>query len=235
MRIFPDPSNDALTAFAYHSTRIERIPISRQDIDQTISGTKVNPYIEGQMKAANLLLLLAPDEKLIPATLPHSWQQTLEQITFLKKFHLNLFKRVAEHGIITLDPDIIQLKNVGEYRDERKWVIHQEMPSPIMIPHLLHDWWSDLIAFNIQYSPKIDAPILLEDSDIKALVDKAYETNLKLCCIKPFVDGSNRVARCIENLLRLNWGLPLKIIRHEDEYKMPYIDDIKAMQKNYPA
>src|SRR5690606_4612074 len=43
MRVFPDPSNDALIAFAYHSTRIERIPISRDDIDQTLAGSKVNP------------------------------------------------------------------------------------------------------------------------------------------------------------------------------------------------
>lgn len=235
MRIFPDPTNDAFTAFAYHSTRIERIPISKADIDHTLAGSKINPYLEGQYKAANLILTLAPNENLIPETHPTNWQETLEQITFLKKLHTNLFKTVADYGALSMNPDIISLKQVGEWRDERKWIVDKEMPSPIMIPHLLHDWWTDLIDFHNQYRNKIELPHLLEDDDIKSLVNKAYESNLKLCCIKPFTDGSNRVARCTENLLRLNWGLPFKIIRHEDEYKLPYIDDIKKMQSQYPA
>lgn len=234
MRVFPDPSNDALIAFAYHSTRIERIPISRDDIDQTLAGSKVNPYLEGQFKACDLIRILAPDENFIPATPPVSWQVCLDQLYFLRRIHRNLFRTVAEHGLLTDDRTVIPLNQVGEWRDERKWVANKEMPNPIMVPHHLYDWWTDLIEFHNQYRQKIEMPQLLEEDDIKALADKAYETNLKLCCIKPFSDGSNRVARVTENLLRLNWGLPFKIIRHEDEFKLPYIDDIRAMQEKYP-
>jgi hypothetical protein len=235
MRRFPDPDNDAITAFSFHSTRIERIPISRQDIDQTLSGAKINPFLEGQYKAIDLIRELATDPDLIPPTQPANWQSSLDQLYFLKRIHRNLFRTVADYGVLTIDPSILPPHQVGEWRDERKWVANKEMPNPVLVPHLLFDWWSDLISFHNQYREKIEMPQLLDDDDIKVLVNKAYETNLKLCCIKPFTDGSNRVARITENLLRFNWGLPLKIIRHEDEFKLPYIDEIRTMQESYPA
>jgi len=214
---------------------MERIPISKTDIDHTITGTKINPFLEGQFKATNLIIQLAYNENLIPESVPQNWQQSLEQTSFLKKIHLNLLRTVSEYGAITLNPDVIGVKQVGEWREDRKWINEKEMPSPLLIPHLIHDWWSNLINFHNEYRNKIDMPQLLTEDDIKALVNKAYESNLKLCCIKPFSDGSNRIARCTENLLRLNWGLPLKVIRYEDEYKLPYIEDIKKMQLQYPA
>lgn len=233
--MFPSPSADTLTAFAYHSTRIERIPLSKQDIDQTLAGTKVNPFFEGQLKVCDLSLMLAANPDLIPPNQPANWQNSLQQLAFLQQYHRNLMNSIARYGIQMEDPTLIKPSQVGEWRDERKWVVDREMPSPIMVPHHLHDWWTDLIDFHNRYREKIEMPQLLDEEDLKALADKAYEANLKLCCIKPFVDGSNRLGRIIENLLRLNFGLPWKVIRHEDEYKLPYIDDIQKMQGQYPA
>ncbi len=234
MRTFPDPSNDLITSFAYHSTRLERIPISREDIEQTLSGFKINPFLEGQFKTLDLIRQLAANENLIPENQPANWQTSFEQLSFLKRIHRNLMRSIAEFGALSEDRTILPVKEVGEWREDRKWVANKEMPNPCVVPHHLHDWWTDLIDFHNRFRAKIEMPQLLEEEDIKTLVDKAYETNLKLCCIKPFTDGSNRVARITENLLRLNWGLPLKVIRHEDEYKMSYLDDIKAMQNKYP-
>lgn len=235
MRHFPDPSNDTLAAFAFHSTRIERIPLRFEDIQATVSGQNINPYLSGQLSAINLVLFLAPNDKLIPETAPPSWRASLQQLQLLKDLHRNIMTPVSEHGLSTLDETVLPLRLVGEYRDERKYLAGREMPNPISIPNHLHDLWSDLITFHNQYRAKIESFQNLNNEDIAALVQKAYESNLKICCIKPFTDGSNRVARLFENLIRLNFGLPWKIIRHEDQFKLPYIDDIIKMQKLFPA
>ena len=107
------------------------------------------------------------------------------------------------------------------------------MPSPFEFTKHLEIWWNDIVEFHNKIKHKIEMPTLFEENDIKLLVDKAYETNLKICCIKPFIDGSNRVARLTENLFRLNWGLPWKIISSDHDEKLNYVDDIKKMQKNY--
>lgn len=233
MRQFPAPNQDLLTSFAYHSTRIDRVPVSRADIDQTLSGKKINPHLEGQLKTCNLIPILASDPNLIPETRPASWQEALIQLSFLKRIHANLFRTVAEQGQMTLDASVIQPHQVGEWREERKWIAGKEMPNPLDIPHLLKDWWIDMIDLHNLYREKIDNPSLLDDNDLKALVTGAYEANLKLCCIRPFAQGSNRTARAVENVFRLNFGLPFKVISHEDEFKFPYIDDIKEMQRRY--
>ena len=148
-------------------------------------------------------------------------------------------KPIALHGEMVADPGAINIRDVGKWRETRHFMSGLqstiEMPNPFNMPKLLHAWWADLVDFHNQMKKKIEMPHLLEDDDIRLLVEKAYDTNLKICCIKPFTDGSNRIARLTENLLRLNWGLPWKTIPSEDEHKLAYLDDIKKMQTNYPA
>jgi hypothetical protein len=232
--MFPNPSHDTLTAFVYHTTRLERIPVFKSDLDKTLSGADIKPNLEGQFKAIKVVINLAPNPELLPLSPPRDHIQALQQLKFLRVLHLNQFKTVAEENVKLLDTTNLQPNDVGRWRQGPLFMASTEMPNPIKIQFLLFDWWSDLINFFNTYRSKIETPGTLEQDDLIKISKKAYETNLKLCCIKPFQDGSNRTARLVENLIRLNSGLPWKIIRHEDEFKFPYLEDIKKMQKLYP-
>jgi len=235
MRRFPFIEKSQLVSFAYHSTRIERVPISKQNIDETLSGSKINPWLQGQLTCTNLVMELALNENLIPEkTFAHT---TLSEIDWMRRLHLNLMKPVAQRGEMIDDYTLIKLTQVGRWREERHFIAGIqgtiEMPSPFEFTKHLEIWWNDIVEFHNKIKHKIEMPTLFEENDIKLLVDKAYKTNLKICCIKPFIDGSNRVARLTENLFRLNWGLPWKIISSDHDEKLNYVDDIKKMQKNY--
>ena len=232
-RIFPNPTRDEQIAFTYHSTRIERIPLSKKDIDQTLSGSKINPFVEGQLKCLNLTKTLASNENFIPHPDNVKTYNVLDHLEWMKNLHKNMLKTVAEYGYKMNDPNLIHPKYVGKWRDSTHWVSETQMPNPFKIKQHLHHWLLNIANFHQQYKEKIEQPHLLNQQDIINLVNQTYDANLRICCIKPFQDGSNRIARLIENILRLNFGLPFKIIRFEDEFKMPYINDIKSMQINY--
>jgi Fic family protein len=57
-------------------------------------------------------------------------------------------------------------------------------------------------------------------------VDFAAEAHYRLVTIHPFTDGNGRLARLLMNLLLIQTGYPLAIIRVED--RLPYIDSIMA-------
>jgi fido (protein-threonine AMPylation protein) len=105
------------------------------------------------------------------------------------------------------------------------------MPDPDNIRPLLASLFRSLCEFHQEMKDKIENPSLLEREDIKELAAKAYDANLRICCIKPFNDGSNRVARLVENLLRLNWGLRFKVITAQEKDR--YLRDIQSHQDLY--
>jgi hypothetical protein len=137
-----------------------------------------------------------------------------------------------------VDPSYIQPHEVGEMRQSEKIIISERngtvesipMPDPLNIMEHLLSWAQDLSNFHNEHRRLIDYG-RYNDDDLSLLINKAYEANLRISCIKPFTDGSNRVGRLVENLLRLNWGLPWKVIVLDDKEK--YIDDLRNMQKEY--
>lgn len=234
--MFPPSTKDQLVSFAFHSTRMERIPISKQDIHDTISGGNPNPWLTGQLTCVNLVNELATNPDLLPSET--NTYQTPIHLKWMIRIHKNLMNPVAKHGEMMIEEGLIKTAQVGRWRQERHFIDgidgKREMPSPIILHKLLNEWFTDLIDFHNNIRHNLDNSNLIDNSLIKVLADKAYESNLKICCMKPFIDGSNRVARLTENLLRQNWGLPWKTIKHEEEFKRPYIADIKEMQKQYP-
>jgi len=232
MRQFPLPDKDVLIAFAYHSTRIEHIPVSMKELEDTVSGAQRNPYISGQLTAINLVIELARDPNLIPESV--EYHNVFDHLSFLKRVHLNLMHPLATWGEHTDNPGFIKMQDVGNWRQDVKVILTRTMPSPFQIQQYLYEWFNDICEFHNNFRQKIETPQGLEPDDICDLIKKAYDSNLKLCCIKPFWDGSNRTARLIENLFRLNWGLPWKVIKHdEDDTKQCYAKDIIHMQRLY--
>ncbi len=225
-RVFPKPSREYLSSFAYHSTRIERIPVPYQAIANTLSGSKPHPYLQGQFSAINFVLEAAPNPDLIPAS-SRDARQSLDQLKFLRLIHINLFSVVAEQRDVIQDMSLPEPKDLGQWRQGPLVAAGKEYPNPVLVPHLLHDWWTDLIGFHSLFRAKIETPGSIEEPDIQQLSQKAHEAHLKLYNIKPFDYGSNQVSRLLENLLRLNWGLPWRIFDSSDDAKIAYANETK--------
>jgi fido (protein-threonine AMPylation protein) len=69
-----------------------------------------------------------------------------------------------------------------------------------------------------KYKDDLSNPRMLELQDWKILEKAAHTLCLRICCIKPFNDGSNRIARLIENLVRLNVGLRFKVTIDKNDF-----------------
>ena len=237
-RVFPNPTQDTLIAFIYHTNRIERIPMNKRTIDAALSQKESDPYVEGHLRAITLIQQLATDPGLIPDKVTTIFDFD-NKFPWLRRIHRNVMRPVAEFGVMQLDTSYIHPTDVGVYRsshkflkrhDERGNLFQVNMPDPIFVRELLTEWAQDLCKFHNEYKGTIDYGRYTQD-DVKLFVDKAYESNLKLCCIKPFEDGSNRVGRLIENLLRMNWGLPWKTINFDDKDQL--LDDLREMQTRF--
>lgn len=236
-RIFPNPDQETLIAFIYHTHRLERIPMNKKSIEQAISKTEPNHFVEGHLRAINRVLQLAPQYDLIPNKIDNVFEFD-DKFDWIKKIHQNIMKPIADFGQMTLDGSYIHHTNVGVYRQIPKSITTEtefqitkvDMPDPIVIRKLLTEWAEDICQFHNKMNRIIDFG-RYADEDVELLIDKAYEANLRISCIKPFTDGSNRLGRLVENLLRLNWGLPWKIISEDN--KEDLLEDLRNMQKNY--
>lgn len=237
MRTFPQPSQDTLIAFIYHTNRIERVPMNKKIIEDTLAQKEPNPYVEGHLRAITLVQQLAVDPDLLPKQVKNIFEFD-EKFSWLKRLHRNIMRPIAELSTMTIDPELIRPSEVGNYRQSIKSIrserdnriVDIEMPGPLTIREHLKDWANNICSFHNNIRRTIDYG-RYTNQDADAMIDKAYEANLQLCCIKPFTDGSNRLGRLVENLLRLNWGLPWKII--ELDHKEQLLHDLRKMQEKY--
>ncbi len=227
MRQYPPPSTDTLVNFIANSVKLERIQITTDVIRKTMMKKEgdidADPHAVGHFKAINYALLLAKED--------HIFENVVE---WLKRIHTNIMMPIAEHDIKTNNTHLWSFPKTqcGVLRGHDKAVGPTRMPNPARIPMLIDAWRKDLKEFDQANVTKITHPRLMTSEDIAELHRRAYQAGMDMACIKPFTDGSNRVSRVVENLIRLHFGLPWKII--EVEQKDSYLDDLQKTQKNFP-
>lgn len=233
MRHFPHPKLDLLKAFVVHTNQIERLHMSLQIVEQTIKDGKENgdPLAAGQFSAINYILQeVSPNDNLIPKN-TRSEIDSHESLKWMRNIHVKLMTPIIDKAEKHLEPTLPR-HTLGSYRTSPKKLGKRQMPHPASIRSHLHSVLQDLIAFNQLISPKLQNPRSLSRMDVQLIADKAYQTHLHICCIKPFEDGSNRTARLVENALRLYWGLHWKNIPYTEKDKL--LNDIFQLQdKNY--
>lgn len=204
-------------------------------VEKSLKEGKENgdPLAVGQFSAVNQVLQIAVDDSLVPSSSEvRSDIDSNERFSWLKKIHSTMMMPIVLDREKRLEPSSITRHNVTNYRSTKKILGKNVMPSPGVIKKLMHNLMLDIIQFNNHISYKIKHPFMLSKRDLQDIAEKAYEVNLKICCIKPFEDGSNRTARLAENALRLYWGLPWKVISVDEKDR--YLNDIFEMQKNFP-
>ena len=108
----------------------------------------------------------------------------------------------------------IEEEAAGRYRTQHARLTESDvvLPNPVKIPDLMQEFMKWLVGDNPDHIIKI-----------------AADTHYKLVSIHPFSDGNGRTARLLMNLLLMQQGFPLAIIRKED--RLAYINSLEKAQK----
>ena len=227
-RRYPDVSEEDKINFILHSNDFERISMKFDEIQaQLLIPQKASPAVQGQMRSLNILFELASDPELVPEAKLISDRSFDKLFPWFKRFHKNLMHDFFKKGELLVNHyDYPSEDELGQYRTIEKILGHRKMPEPENITRLLAEAFQNFAKTYNKYKDAFSNPRVLELQDWQKLEKDIHKLALSICCIKPFKDGSNRVARLTENLLRLNIGLKFKIYSDKDKY----LNDIQALQ-----
>jgi len=227
-RYYPEISEDDKVNFIMHSNSFEKINHKYDQIQaHLLIPTRADAAVSGQMRCLHLIFNLAKNPELIPKPeliTPASFDKLFPWVRQLHKNLLHDFSRKGQELLNQIDYPLPE--ELGNYRQEPKALGHRLMPPPDQIKPLLSSLFSNYSKTYHKYKEGIEAPILMEKEHWEDLERQIHLTSLSFACIKPFKEGSNRTARLIENLLRLNTGL--KFTYHTD--KDTYLRELTALQ-----
>ena len=240
--VYPTPNEALLFNFIHHSNALEHINVPIDDIVQTKNRTGFNPAAAGHFKALAYIFrdLLTNDRW--PCNHVVEFENPAKSHTnlyWLREIHKRLMEPFtgdpAEAGVKpmpkgaltdavargtttvnrTLDRSSgMNINDCGNYRLTPHVVGgYRQMPSPILIQPLLHKWFAKLGTFHLSVRDKVAHP---DTNTLAQCVQMADYLALQIQTIHPFVDGSARVSRLVENALRLRWGIPWKITLKDD-------------------
>jgi len=231
---FPEPTDDQLIAFIYHTIRLDRVPMDRTTIERTIHSPEVenhDPYVAGQYKSIMLISSIAEDD-IFPKV--NNVFELDTKIPWVKRLHRNMMKPVAEFGALVLDGNLINHSQLGQFRQSVQRTESPfgtiEAPSQFHIRDLLLEWTNDIHEFE-QKHLHIIRGVVIDNETAELFVEKAEEMSLRFAAIKPFEDGNNSAARLLENLIRLHWGLPWKIV--PEQTREDYAEKLRDVMKTY--
>jgi fido (protein-threonine AMPylation protein) len=229
-RYYPEISEEEKVNFILHSNSFERINLKIEQIQANLLiPSRADPAVAGQMRCLHLIFDLAKNPNLIPKPELINTSNFDKHFPWLKQLHKNLLHDFSRKGTELLNQiDYPTPEELGNYRTEHKSLGHRIMPPPEQIKILLTKIFTNYAHIYYQYKEQIETPILMEKTDWETLEQIIQHTSLSIACIKPFKEGSNRIARLIENLLRLNIGL--KFIVHTN--KDTYLQKLLSLQDN---
>lgn len=230
-RYYPPFSKDDVAKFIIQTTRLEGYRFTQQDVvSGEISPHTCDPNIAGQIRTINYIKTIVPDPNLFFAKEKVTTQNFNNLFPFFKRLHKNLMYDTFLHNQRTNNNfSYPQLNELGYFRDKEKVIEKRKMPSPDRILPLLVDAFSAYLSVYLKHHDNISNPRMMEEKDWKRLETAAKDLGIAVCCIKPFEDGSNRVARLLENVCRLNVGLKLKTFEQERDYN----DELKTKQPKF--
>lgn len=205
--VFPRVSDSEKTDFIQNTNALAGNKIEKSEIaDYFLKPKRDNPAITGQVSAINLALHFAEKRDLIPRKI--ATRSNFDRLyPWFRKINLNILGDYVEHGTLYRYNRAEQtIDDIQTYRNIDLAHSYGASPYPSRIRELLAD------AFNVysqtyrKLAPHLDNPRMIDRELREEANDAARAVNLKISAIKPFVDGSNRVGRITENILRLNIG-----------------------------
>jgi hypothetical protein len=175
-----------------------------------------NPYAQGHFDAFNFVfqtLVGSTDFPCKDSLLLTNEYNSDNALYWLRELHTLIMYPIASQSTslgIGLESTTIKPHECGTYRIYPKTLAFCQAPNPEQIKPLLHLWITDLTNYHESIKDKIGNLLSFSRDEADTLYRKTEEANLFLSCLQPFQDGNNRVARLVENALRLQWGIPWK-------------------------
>lgn len=227
-RFFPEITENEKVKFILHTNAFERLTLTEDQIQSSIMiQQQADPLVSGQIRCISLIEILAKNQNLIPKPEQIQVNTLASQFRWLYDLHGNLLMNLALKGEKMMNEyDYPKRSELGQYRSEEKVLGHRTMPKPENIKQLLAEAFKEYATVYHKYHDALSNPRVMEKEDWQRLERAAYRLGLRICCIKPFRDGSNRVGRLTENLLRLNCGLKFRILEDKDAF----LKDVWSLQ-----
>lgn len=171
--------------------------------------------VEGHFAAINYIMTLIPSVD-FPAKDPSllTNEFTLHNALYwLRELHVKMMYPIAEFGKFNGTGQLhIQSNQVGTYRYNPKMLAFAPAPDPTSIPKILGAWLKEITTLDAEIKDKVDNPYGLTPQQGNQMIRTVKESSLFLSCLQPFEDGNNRIAKLVENALRMRWLMPWRII-----------------------
>lgn len=222
--IFPKPGQDTIINFIVETTTIERLLITPTDVANTLIKKEINPAVAGQLVAISSGLKMVADWRW-PAQHAIQFESEAKSDTnlyWLRDLHKHIMTPFTKFADELQQTVAYPLADCGRYRlGHLKVGMDRWMPKPTSLTSLMHLWHQTVGNFHLKVANQLHRP---SNQLLQQLADAAWKAHLQLVCIHPYSDGTGMTARIVENLLRLRWGLPWKVIKKDDV--MNYIHQI---------
>jgi hypothetical protein len=233
--LFPHPDQPTLFDFIIQSNGIAHLDLEYQDVLETFQKKALHPAASGHFAAIFETIKLAKNHS-FPAKHPIEYETPAnadKNLYWLRNLHTQVLKPVAIYGEFLPElSDYPNPKDCGTYRLTNYTFIDgrtgydRPTPKPNLIKPLLHWWYKDLCTQHALWAPKLDKVGQIKLDDVEILENLAKKKHLQLLAIRPFLDANGRVARLVENALRLRWG-----IRWTTQLKTKTIDYVDQVMK----
>lgn len=209
------PTEQELVDFIVATHNCDHITLTHQDVTNTIKNTGVpSPYVQGHRKALKYAVidLCGSTDFPIRDISMLSQDNVLTHLHWLTELHSMIMYPVAQANLFSYAENNISTSQCGTLRSTSKALAFNMAPEPNIIPTLLFLWLKELATINNEVKDNIDNPYGLTQYQAKRMGNFAKETPMFISCLQPFDNGNNLVARIVENIIRINWYMPWKII-----------------------
>ena len=234
------PSEQDLIYFIVQTHEAEHQPVDIGEVQHTLAIRRgqangaTNPFAMGHFDAFNYLfksMVATQDFPCKDSSLLVNQYESHTALYWLRELHTAAMYPIASQLLqmgMGLEANTIKTYECGVYRVRPKQLAFSIAPEPEQIQPLLHLWLRDIANFHDQIKDKISNPYGLSRAEAEQLIAKSEEACLFLSCLQPFEDGNNRIARLVENALRVKWYLPWKSCMKQEQIKT--MDKLTAYQ-----
>jgi hypothetical protein len=232
------PEQREVIYFILQSHQLDHVPLTGEEITRTLKKEILNPYAEGHFKAVNYLLTQLVHSPDFPAKHPSNITNTFrtdEALFWLKELHSLCMQPVALFGEKTSNPLILKRYEVGTWRTKPKALAFNYAPAPEQILPILQHWLVELATFHLDIKDRLHNPYGLTAAEGNKLHAILRELPMFISCLQPFEDASNRIARLLENTLRLHWNLPWQQPAVGRDHEMFVRELAKYQDQEFPA
>lgn len=232
------PNKQDLLLFVHHTHSVENLKVTRADVEALYNPkTKPesqNPYVIGCFDAlswALKALLGSPDFPCKDTSLLTNLYRTNDALYWLREIHGRMSRPLAKASLDERwSNDIfVEPHHCGIYRTSEMPLAFCMAPPPRLIEPLLHNWLLKVALFHEKIKDRVDNPYGLTAQEAAEMVAISDDTCLFFAATQPFLSGSNRLGRIVDNLLRISWNLPWRAVPAEINQDRPYQDWVKQL------